>query len=51
MLTWQDMLNQPENYSLILITIILNIQIKLLGGSLVKNKYQQSNEYQFAEKS
>lgn len=47
---WQDMLNQPENYSLILITIILNIQIKLLGGSLVKNKYQQSNEYQFAEK-
>jgi len=47
---WQDMIKAPENYSLILITIILNIQIKLLGGNLIKNKYQQSNEYQFAEK-
>ena len=47
---WQDMLKQPENYSLIFITIILNIQVKLLGGNLVKHKYQLSNEYQFAEK-
>lgn len=47
---WRDMIKQPENYSLIVITIILNIQIKLLGGSLTKHKYQQSNEYQFAEK-
>lgn len=46
---WQDMLKQPENYSLIIITTILNIQIKLLGGNLTKHKYQQSNEYQFAE--
>lgn len=47
---WRDMIKQPENYSLILITIILNIQIKLIGGKLTKHKYQQSNEYQFAEK-
>lgn len=47
---WQDMIKQPENYSLIAITIILNIQVKLLGSNLIKNKYQQSNEYQFAEK-
>jgi len=47
---WSDMIKQPENYSLIFITIILNIQVKLLGGTLIKHKYQQSNEYQFAEK-
>jgi hypothetical protein len=47
---WQDMLKQPENYSLIIITIILNIQVKLIGSTLTKHKYQQSNEYQFAEK-
>ncbi len=46
---WQDMLKAPENYSLILITIILNIQIKLLGSKLIVNNYQRSNEYQFAE--
>jgi len=48
--SWQDMIRQPENYSLIFITIVLNIQIKLIGSSLVTNKYHQSNEYQFAEK-
>lgn len=47
---WRDMIKQPENYSLILITIILNIQVKLLGGTLTKHKYKLSNEYQFAEK-
>lgn len=47
---WRSMFRQPENYSLILITIVLNIQIKLLGAKLIKHKYQQSNEYQFAEK-
>jgi len=46
---WRDMIKQPENYSLIIITIVLNIQIKLLGGNLTKSKYHQSNEYQFAE--
>jgi len=48
--SWQDMLKQPENYSLVIITVMLNIQVKLLGGTLIKHKYQQSNEYQFAEK-
>jgi hypothetical protein len=47
---WQDMFKQPENYTLIFITVSLNIQIKLIGGRLTKHKYQQSNEYQFAEK-
>jgi hypothetical protein len=47
---WSDMIRQPENYSLIFITIILNIQVKLLGANLIKHNYQQSNEYQFAEK-
>jgi len=47
---WSSMIKQPQNYSLIIITIILNIQIKLLGANLVKHKYQLSNEYQFAEK-
>ena len=48
--SWQDMLKQPENYSLIIMTVILNIQVKLLGSNLSKHKYQLSNEYQFAEK-
>lgn len=47
--SWQDMIKQPENYSLLIVTIILNVQVKLLGGSLVKNKYVQSNEYIFAD--
>jgi hypothetical protein len=47
---WSSMIKQPQNYSLIIITIILNVQIKLLGANLVKHKYQLSNEYQFAEK-
>jgi hypothetical protein len=47
---WSDMIRQPENYSLIFITIVLNIQVKLLGANLIKHNYQQSNEYQFAEK-
>lgn len=47
---WRDMIKQPENYSLIIITIILNIQVKFLGNSLVTHNYHQSNEYQFAEK-
>ena len=46
----RDMIQQPENISLIFITIVLNIQVKLLGGNLITNKYHQSNEYQFAEK-
>lgn len=45
----RDMIQQPENISLIFITIVLNIQVKLLGGNLITNKYHQSNEYQFAE--
>jgi hypothetical protein len=45
-----DMIQQPENISLVFITIVLNIQVKLLGGNLITNKYHQSNEYQFAEK-
>lgn len=47
---WRDMVKQPENYSIIIITIILNIQVKLLGNNLTKHKYHLSNEYQFAEK-
>lgn len=47
---WRDMIKQPENYSLMLMTIILNIQIKFIGGNLTTHKYRQSNEYQFAEK-
>ena len=47
---WTDMIKQPENYALIIVTISLNIQSKLLGSSLIKSKYYQSNEYQFSEK-
>ena len=47
---WGDMIKQPENYSLMIMTVILNIQIKFIGGNLTTHKYRQSNEYQFAEK-
>ncbi len=46
----EDMIKQPENYTLIAMTVILNIQVKLLGSTITKNKYTQSNEYIFAEK-